>query len=97
MSEYMSAKDVSAKLGVSTKTARKIMQSMPHLVIGGQKRKTLRVEQRTFEQAMRDMTAYPTAKERQIAREMQCRRDKLIREGLLTPDGKIPKRRAQHA
>lgn len=97
MIEYMTPKDVAAELKCSLPSARKIMRSMPHIAIGGQKQQTLRVDRRDFEQAFRDRKTYVTAAEKKKAKAIQRQRDQLIRDGILTPDGKIPRRRPKHA
>lgn len=49
MTVWLGPKDVAERLGVCRRTALSLMQEMPHSVIGGTERKTIRVSEGAFE------------------------------------------------
>ena len=87
--EYLTPKDVQKLLGIGDTKARKVMRSMPHLLVGS----ALRVEKSVFEAELRSRTLYPQEKQKRPARNPQTLRDKLIKEGFLTPEGRFPDRK----
>lgn len=87
--EYLTPKDVQKLLGIGDTKARKVMRSMPHLLVGS----ALRVEKSVFEAELRSRTLYPPEKQKRTKQPTTTLRDKLIKEGFLTPEGRFPDRK----
>lgn len=90
--EYLTPRDVQKLLGIGDTKARKLMRSMPHLLIGS----TLRVDKNVFEAEMHTRTIYPTEKPTK-RKQPASLREKLIKDGFLTPEGNFPDRRKMEA
>lgn len=88
MTDYLGVKDVQNLLHIGDTKARKLMRSMPHLLIGS----TLRVRRTVFEQEMEARTLYPDGKK--PIKKRNPLREELIARNMMTPDGHIqPDRR----
>lgn len=59
MAEYLGPDEVAEVLHISSKTARKLMRDMPHMVIGGTQRQTIRVTRQALENYLRERVVYP--------------------------------------
>ena len=91
MERLLTVEDVAAELKVTKRYARSIMAKMPHIILGG--RKTIRVRETDLVAELRNRTRTHTPEQKH---RMQHRRQ-LVRDGLLTADGRIAQKKTSTA
>ena len=91
MERLLTVEDVADRLQVTKRYARSIMARMPHIVLGG--RKMIRVTETDLVEELRNRTRTHTPEQKH---RMQHRRQ-LVRDGLLTADGRIAQKKTSTA
>lgn len=91
MERLLTVEDVAAELKVTKRYARNLMAKMPHIILGG--RKTIRVRETDLVAELRSRTRTHTPEQ---THRMQHRRQ-LVRDGLLTADGRIAQKKTSTA
>lgn len=94
MIQYMSVDMVAKTLCIGRESARKLMHSMPHIVVGGKAHETIRVTVSDFEREMENRKKYPDERHVDEIKRQRQRRNDLVSRGLLNPDGTLVRRRA---
>lgn len=89
MADYLTPLQVAETLAVCRNTAAALMLKMPHLTMGSDARRVIRVERSAFERWLREQTQEPE-EPRKRGRKPRSETNELKRLGLLTADGKIP-------
>ncbi len=88
MERLLTVEEVAEKLQVTRRYARDIMVKMPHIVLGGTKRKTIRVTEADLAEELNSRTRRRTPEQVQRVK----RRRQLVRDGLMTSDGRIARK-----
>lgn len=94
MTQYMSVDMVAEILCIGRESARKLMHSMPHVVIGGKAHETIRVTVSDFEREMEERKKYPNQGQADEIKRQRAKRNDLVARGLMNPDETLVRRRA---